>query len=762
MSFAKLIRWDLGVRKLAGEWKNLFKLEGLREDITAGIVVACVALPLSLAIALASSVAPAIGLTTAIIAGVVCAIFGGTRLAVSGPAAAMAVLVGNVVEQHQMNGLFIVALGCGALQLLSGSLGLGRFLRFVPATVVHGFTAGVGAIILIGQLPRLLGLPPPDEAHVFNVISHLGEFIHKTKISELGLSLFALTVTVGLPRIYSKIPSAIVAVVACTAAATLMGLPVATIGAIPESLAQPYIPELPKENWSALISATFVIFAVASLETLLSSSAVDNLKKGERHDPDQELIGQGLGNVVVSFFSGIPVTGVIVRSSVNVLAGAKTRRSSLIHSGILALSTAVLAPWMSRIPVAALAGILVSVALRMLDVSHLRELWRVSRSEAFVFLLTFFALVFVDLLVGVQSGVVAALVIAAVRLGSAEILIHDGGGQDPLRVTFGGSLTFLAAGKVDEAGRQLNFADPRRGVVFDLSAMSLMDTSGAEHLRNLLRGVEQRGTSFALVGLHPRVRDTLIDTEEGQHLAERVAVTETDIAKLIHTRQSEVSESRLLAGVERFQTAMHSSHEALFDRLAEGQSPHTMLITCVDSRISPNWMTHTDPGELFIVRNLGNYVPQFGSKVLLSEGAAVEYAVRVLGVKQVIVCGHARCGAVGALANPAAVKDFAAFEPWLEAATPWFSEVVGAPADALDQAGRRHVAQQIRHLRSYPFVEDAVNKGDLILRAWYFDIHNKSLEQWDEETDEFVNILLQDHARRSRISEINVPLIAIS
>jgi carbonic anhydrase len=488
-------RLDLGLRQLAREWRALLRPQDLGRDLAAGSTVACIALPLSLAIALASGVTPAVGLVTAIVGGIVCALFGGTPLQTSGPAAAMAVLVATIVQEHGLAALLLVTVGCGVLQLLVGVLGLGRFVRLVPLPVIEGFTAGIGAIIVIGQLPRALGLPPPAQSHVTDVITHIADLIHRTSAVAVVVTLVTLGVIYGLPRITRRLPAHLVAVVIATALVVIVGWETPRIGEIPRSLPAPHLPALPAgAQLGALAASTVVVFALASLETLLSSTVVDKMT-GTRSEPDQELIGQGLGNVASALFGGIPVTGVIVRSSTNVQAGAKTRRSTIIHSLALVATVLVLAPWMEKIPVAALAGVLFSVAFRMLDPASFRRLWRHSRGEGAVYAVTFSTIVFVDLLEGVQWGIVAALAIAAVRLGGARMATRAKRLGDHYLFKLEGPLTFLSSLEIDAVRTELNQLEEGRSVVFDLDGVETIDASGAELVGGLLEQARARTSS---------------------------------------------------------------------------------------------------------------------------------------------------------------------------------------------------------------------------------------------------------------------------
>lgn len=724
--------YDLGVRRLLPEWKAMLSPEGLRADVMAGLTVACIAIPLSLAIALASGVAPEVGLVTAIVAGTVAALAGGTPLAVTGPAAAMAVLIASVVEQHGAAGLLVVTLGCGLLQLLSGVLQLGRLARFVPVPVVAGFTAGIGAVILIGQLPRALGLPPPDSSHVSDVIVHLRDLIHRTQPESLILALGTLALLFALPRLAPKLPAALIAVVVPTLVTVGLGLEVQTIGALPDSLPSPALPGLP-EGWVGLVGVGFLVFALASLETLLSSTAVDKLARNQRHDPDQELVGQGLANMASSLFGGIPATGVIARSALNVQAGARTRRSALVHCLVLLLAVYVLGPMLSRIPIAALAGVLLSVALRMLHPAELMSLWRMSRVEAAVYAITFVVIVGVDLIAGVQAGIVAALAIAAVRLGRTRATTFASHLDGPYRVSLSGALTFLASVKLEKLREDVREFDPTRGVVFDLAGVSAMDASAAEAVAGVVDEVLTRGSRVALQGLLPSGQKALAATSHGPRIAPTFAITESEVRRLLGGDSATNASHRLAAGVERFRHEAKTRYRTLFERLKHHQEPHTFFITCADSRINPNLITSTDPGELFILRNVGNLVPPYRDPTASSTMAAVQYATEVLEVKDIVVCGHSGCGAMKALVSGS---------EGLPDVTSWIAEASGMagkldPGTSVDAAAEFNVLQQLEHLKAYPQVAARVAGGGLRVHAWYYDVGTGELLQWNPTTRVF-------------------------
>ena len=735
--------FDLGIRSLLPEWGRLFSRQGLKEDAIAGVTVAFVAVPLSLAIALASGVPPAAGLVAAIVGGTAAALFGGTPLAVSGPAAAMAVLVLSVIQTFGLGGLLLVGFGSGLLQLLTGVVGWGRFVRFVPLPVIAGFTAGIGAIIFIGQLPRALGLPPPDVAHVLDVVVHIGDLVTEVQPAALALALCTVAIVLGLPRILPRLPAPFMGVLIPGLMAWAFQVKVETIGAIPQSLPFPSLPALPTEGLGALLGTVFIVFALASLETLLSASAVDKLAKGARHDPDQELIGQGLANMSSALFGGLPVTGVIARSALNVHAGARTRRAAIIHALVLLAAVYAFAPVMARIPVAVLSGMLLSVALRMLHPREFLELWRSSRSDALTYLVTFFVIVFVDLIAGVQAGVMAALAIAAIRFGKTRMQVDLFEPSSPCVVSIEGALTFLATSRLEAIRDCLVRLDTSRGVIIDLSGVTSIDASGGSQLMEVLAFLENRKSRFVLKGFSTGSMKALMAMDHQGLLPGRLAFSARDVMLALGEDSQTLGLDRLAYGVERFRNHLRSSYGKLFSTLALEQNPHTLFITCCDSRISPNLITSTDPGELFVIRNVGNMVPPSGAEGLQADGAGIEFAVGVLGVREIVLCGHSGCGAMKALVSDEILAHGGAdrlpcLSSWLRHCDA-IREQLPRHGDA-DRAAALNAILQLDNLKTYPLVRENLANGSLRLHAWYYDIAEGELREWNDAAGSYIVI----------------------
>jgi carbonic anhydrase len=729
MNVLKKFNFDLGLVSLLPEWKKLFSKQHLMSDVNAGITVACVAIPLSLAIALASGVSPSIGLVTAVIAGIVCALFGGTPLAVSGPAAAMSIIIASSVEKFGLKGLVFICLLIGVMQLISGVFRLGRLARFVPLPVISAFTSGIGVMILIGQLPRVFGLPQPDQSHIFGVLIHITQYIHQIKPGAFILVLMTIATIRILPKFFPKIPATLIAVIIAGIVVHLFPFgDIAVIGDTPRTLPTPHWPSFAANPYSELMLTTFTIYMLACLETLLSSSAIDKLVKTKKTNPDQELIGQGLGNIAVAMFGGIPITGVIARSAVNVQSGAKTRRSSIIHALAILLTVFAAAPLISLIPIAALAGVLISVAFSMINYHEFRNLWQISRGEALTYLVTFFTIIFVNLIAGVQVGILAACAIILLRMTKTNIQVSSLS-QNAIRFSLTGPLIFLSTSKINELEKNLQHANQKQTIIVDLSNLTNLDSSGASAIIDLINNYRDRKFNIYIKGL-PRRFEALFKICGGNQILEKCSIVSESQLKQNASKLANVETSfrnRLIHGVQRFYADVENNNKRLYEHLALKQDPHTLFVTCADSRITPSLITSTDPGELFIIRNIGNFIPPYSCNELHSEQAALEFALRILDIRDIVICGHSDCGAIQACCN----KDSNSFSPhlrnWIDKIS---SQLEMHESKDITLLAQQNVLNQIKNLHQYPLVQQRLMNKTLTLHAWFFDFKQNLIYEW--------------------------------
>jgi MFS superfamily sulfate permease-like transporter/carbonic anhydrase/acetyltransferase-like protein (isoleucine patch superfamily) len=489
----------------------MFRRGTIAADASAGVAVALVALPLSIAIANASGVGAEVGLVTAVVGGLVVAVFGGCRLQVSGPGNTTMFLVAEVVAKYGLPGLAWAMLIGAALQILAGALRLGRFMQLIPRPVIAGFLSGIGLTILFTQLPVALGyqVSRTEEggapALLWETLRQLG----RAEPTAVVVALVAAGTMLGLPRVSRRLPAPLIALAAASILPAALGWSgVPRLGDMPTRLPWPGLPAVPWGSWNELVLAALALFVMGSLESLLSASVVDSLAEGHRTDHDQELVGQGLGNLASAFLGGIPVSGVIARSATNIQAGARTRLAAVVHALTLLALMFALAPAVGRIPLAALAGVLIAVALRMVEVRMLRALWRGSRAEAAVFLATAGAILATDLIVGVPVGMIAAFAYVIHQMSRLEVRPVELAGVEPpspgdepdhcgavrvIRVE--GPLFFASSFHLKNAIRRL---EPHRCSVLDLDRVPFLDATGLGALDEVVGLLRRRGAEVLL------------------------------------------------------------------------------------------------------------------------------------------------------------------------------------------------------------------------------------------------------------------------
>jgi SulP family sulfate permease len=482
-------------------------------DAGAGLTVGVVALPLALAFAIASGVKPEQGLATAIIAGFLISALGGSNVQIGGPAGAFIVIVYGIVQRYGLANLLIATMLAGVLLLALGALRLGALVRYIPVSIVIGFTNGIAVLIALSQLKDLLGLHIAQmPADFFGQLQALGAHLHQFNPLALLMGLACAALVLLWPRLPARLhalPPTLVALVAAGLAAWGLQLPLETIGSrfggIPAGLPDFAWPALEWQSVQRLVIPTLTIALLGAIESLLCARVADQMSEGlPRHDPNQELMAQGVANMVAPLFGGIPATGTIARTVTNVRAGAATPVAGMVHAATLLLIVLVAAPLASAVPLAALAGILLVVALRMGEWHEFARLRRFNAPYRTILLGTFVLTVVFDLTVAVEVGLVLACLFFIYRMSTlfrAEPLAQAGELPPGTRVLkLYGSLFFGAVGKVEGLAEQLP-ADCRE-LLLDMQLLVSMDSSGLDALAQLQRALARQGRRLTLCGLN--------------------------------------------------------------------------------------------------------------------------------------------------------------------------------------------------------------------------------------------------------------------
>jgi carbonic anhydrase len=714
----------------------------LAGDLSASATVFLIAVPLSLGLALVTGAPLQAGLVAAVVGGLVAGSLGGAPLQVSGAATSLVVVTADLVQRYGWRATCAVTVLAGLAQLLLGTLRVARAALAVSPAIVHGMLAGIGTVIAVGQLHVVLGGRPQNSA-VDDIAALPGQLTDSHPLTPL---IGAVTVAVLLlwPRLpgrageaLRRVPAALAAVAVATVAA--LGLSVPRVD-LPRWQA-PALPALPEGPALGIAATVLTVTLVASMESLLSAVAVDALHTKVRpgaHLPparlDRELLGQGASNVLSGLLGGLPVAGGAMRGSANVEAGARTRRATVLH-GVWVLACAGLAAGaLEAIPLAALAALVMLVGVRMVSFAHIRHVHR--HREFPVYAVTLGTVVVLGVLQGVLAGVAVALLLALRRLTRTRITVTE----EPQghRVRISGQLTFLAVPRLSRAlARVPDGAD----AVVELSG-SFMDHAAYEALRGWSQRHRSRGGRAVLGDGSGRT--------VGEPASAHACRPWTPWRNHHCTRPGSApatSGGQLLGGVSAFQRDTAPLVREELARLArEGQAPTQLFLTCADSRLVTSMITSSGPGDLFTVRNIGNLMPPPGTGTSCdSAAAAVEYAVEVLGVTSITVCGHSGCGAMQALLNspppgaPGPDEAPGAQTPltrWLRHAHPSLTRMAESAAtgrggvaladrpvaDDHERLGLVNVTQQLDHLAAHPCVARRLAAGTLQLHGMYFHV----------------------------------------
>nr|AQT39291.1 CA-Sulf [Streptomyces sp.] len=774
-----------------------FRIAGA--DLSASITVFLIAVPMSLGLAVAMDAPLEAGLVSAAIGGIVAGLLGGTPLQVSGPSAGLTVVTAELIQIYGWRTTCAITIGAGLLQILLGSLRTARSALAVSPAIVHGTLAGIGVAIALAQLHIVLGGSPQSSA-VDNAIALPAQL---ARLSPAAPVIGALTIAVLVlwPRLpgrtgqaVRRIPAALASVAIATAVAAFATPGIARVD-LP-SWRSHALPELPQGPVLALATAVFTVVLVASLESLLAAVAVDKMaadraadRSGDRpaaHEPvrrsdlDRELRGQGIANTLAGLLGGLPVSGGAVRSSANVRAGATGRAATVLHGLWVLLAAGLLVTVLEWIPLAALAALVMMVGIQMVSFAHIRNVHK--HREFLVYGATITGVVVFGVLKGVALGIAVAVAVALHRLARTRITVAEQEGRH--LVTVRGQLTFLA---VPRLSRTLGQLPQGVDAIVELDGF-FMDHAAYEAIQDWRIGQTAQGGRIVFTGRSGgRIAEPAAAAHSccrpwtpwrNHHCHDRSEHSTAGAATAEATAQAAAGRRgksgpgdvhgisgaggisgtggaprpagahRLLNGLSSFQrNTAPLVREELARLAAEGQRPSQLFITCADSRLVTSMITSSGPGDLFTVRNVGNLVPPPDTETAESGddsvAAAIEYAVDVLRVESITVCGHSGCGAMQALlgAEPHTPRTSGA-EPhtpptplwrWLRHGLPSLERMTSRhhswarisgrlPADAVEQLCLTNVVQQLDHLRAHESVARRLAEGTLELHGMYFHV----------------------------------------
>ncbi len=530
-----------------------YNARSLSRDISSGLTVGMVALPLAMAFAIASGVTPEAGIYTSIIAGFLIAILGGCRVQIGGPAGAFIVIIYGIIANYGLANLMIATIGSGILLFLMGLLKIGSFIRFIPISIVIGFTNGIAVLIALSQVKDFLGLSIDKmPADFFGQMGAIAAHIGSVNFYALGIALVSFAIvrfwpkdtssrTAQWKRWVAKIPGTVIVLIVSTIAVTSLGLPVETIGSkfggIPQTLPSIQIPDFDWENIRHLVGPMVTIALLGAIESLLCARVADTLTD-DRHNPNQELMGQGIANLVVPFFGGIPATGTIARTVTNIKSGAISPVSGVVHAITLLVVILLAAPLASNIPLAALSAILLNVATNMGNWAEFKRLRRMTMSYKVTLIATFLLTVIFDLTVAVEVGLVISCLFFIYRMNTLTSVTQmtlsadTPEGIEAWRLQ--GSLFFGSVSKLSYMTdpKRITARNANKVVILNCTALMNIDNSAMDIISTYMRALKRRDFELIICGATGHTLHQLKRTGIAQALGKNMVDTMFDAERL--------------------------------------------------------------------------------------------------------------------------------------------------------------------------------------------------------------------------------------
>jgi SulP family sulfate permease len=521
-------------RLLHEEFKT-YDRQALQADILAGITVAAVALPLALAFGVASGASAAAGLVTAILAGFIIGGLGGAAYQVSGPTGAMSAVLIVLASRYGLQGMLISGVLAGIVILFLGIFKLGQIVNFIPSAVIAGFTSGIAVVIFVGQIDNILGVKTPTASSNLIKLLNYFQFNYTPNWAAVGLTLLVMVIMFAWPKsLNARLPGSLLALIVATAIAVVFNLSIPRIGTIPQTILLDQrlaFSQIPWDHLGDLILPALSIAALGAIESLLCGTAAGRMAN-QKMDAGQELIAQGIGNIIIPFFGGVPATAAIARTSVGIKSGSRTRVTSIVHSVTLLLVALVLAPVISRVPLSALGGVLAVTAWRMNEWEEIHKIFgRRFKSAMFAFISTLIATVALDLTQAIILGIGLSAFIFVVQISQAQVVLEPVSAEkmhaegydmqyDANRILVAYVNGPLFFGSVSAFNTAFESLKDTSDLILSLRTVPLLDTTGIGALETLIARLETHGCRIYLSGLNAPVRAYLERSGVVQHLGE--------------------------------------------------------------------------------------------------------------------------------------------------------------------------------------------------------------------------------------------------
>jgi carbonic anhydrase len=729
-------------------FKNTFK-----QDLSAGLVVFLVALPLCLGIALASGAPLLSGVITGIIGGLIVGAISGSQLAVSGPAAGLTTIVATaIISLHSYEAFLVAVVLAGIIQVILGLVKAGKIGLYFPSNVIKGMLAAIGIILILKQIPHAFGYDADsegdfaflqaDNSNTFSAINHL-----LGKLNFGSIAIFAVSMAILLAwdtPLFKKIkavPAGLVVVIVGALGSLLLQsttgffhlrdnsfVQIPVLSSIGDFATVLKFPDFSQITNPQIITVAFTIALVASLETLLSIEAVDKLDPLKRSTPlNRELLAQGVGNTVAGLLGGLPLTAVIVRGATNVNSGAKTKISTIFHGTLLLVTVLAIPTVLNKIPLASLAAILIMVGYKLAKLQLFKDMYKAGWNQFTPFVVTVAAIILTDLLKGVLIGMVVSIIFILVNatkdlIYSTEKTTATGKMQ---QLVLSEQVTFLNKAHLNEFFSKVK---PGMNVWVDATQTKYIEQDCLEILQDFAKRAAAEDITFNITGLKDHysfleAREEAFEQHEHAH---------------DHQRYNELFINNRKWIAEKLHLDAN-----YFNRLNAGQSPPYLIIGCSDSRAPMEVITGAEPGEVFSHRNIANQVIPSDINLM----SVVQYAVEALKVRHIVVCGHYGCGGVKAAVAGGTNGNL---DQWLSHIRD-INRNHKEELEQIDDTEMRHrrlvelnVEEQVFQLRTTAIVQNALKNGQILnLYGWVYDMSDGMLHDLRiEESEKYPSLLI--------------------
>ena len=714
------------LRNIIGKASN-----NIIHDLYSAICVVLVSIPLSMSVAIACNLPMTMVFLSAIIGGLISGIIGSNSLSVSGPAIAMTIILAQSGYIGNVDNIIFAGLVCGILQVTIGLFKLDNYTQFIPKPILYAFISSIGTIITFHQILSLQNISASDITYL-NLITILKSF-HMINPQIMFILMLTIVLLLILPFYLNLVISIIISVVVPSLIVyynhwhqfKLVGTfnLSFSLHSINGNISTSHI-------YHDIISGV-AIFIVASVETLLTSDVISTLqKKVKINNVNHEVMSNGIGNIIISLLGGVPITTVITRSKINILSGARTRLSIILYSFLLFIVVIYAQQLISNIPIIIMSAILIVAGIKMINFNKLYSYIVSDKHNFLIFIITYGFILFFDLIDSLKPILILMSTLFFFRYSTNKYSFNVF--QDNLVVRIGliGQLSLTSFFILNTIRKKINKLDNNKIIIFEFDQITKFDSTGINNVIEKARLLYNLDKIIIFHGGDDLLREKILEQLSYDQFV-IFTITEDDIKQELNKNNITYNASEIIKhGIYKFNISYVNNNKSLIKKLSKQQKPHTLLITCSDSRIIPKVIFSSTIGELFIIRNIGNVIPKFNLSYTYSEIAAIEFALNVLNIRNIVICGHTECGAIIASIKTLDDSDNTGLSKWLDKIKEEFKKHEQLSYEA---GVKINLMAQINNLKTYPMISNLLEKQELNITGLIYDMHTASIVEIDKD-----------------------------